>query len=90
MSLLQCPIDWTAPAILKDNKMPTQGFAWIGDHVYDGTIAGAIRAFRTLPLEKQRRVEMSTEAGVIGGLPATFFAFDALTEIASRKDVPED
>lgn len=90
MSLLDCTIDWTAPAILKDNRMPTQGFAWIGDHVYDGNIGGAIRKFRTLPVDQQRRVEMSTDAGVVGGLPATFFAFDALTELASRKDVPED
>ena len=90
MSLLDCPIDWSAPAILKDNRMPTQGFAWIGDYIYDGTIAGAIRTFRTLPRDQRRRVEMSTEAGVVGGLPATFFTFDALTELASRKDVPED
>jgi hypothetical protein len=90
MSLLDCTIDWAAPAILKDQRMPTQGFAWIGDHIYDGTIAGAIKKFRTLPIDQQRRVEMVTDAGVVGGLPATFFAFDALTEIASRTDAPED
>jgi hypothetical protein len=45
--------------------------------------------FRTLPVEQQRRVEMSMDAGAVGGLPATFFAFDPLTEIASRNDVPE-
>ena len=89
MPLLDCPIDWAGPAILKDRKMPTQGFAWIGDHIYDGTIAGAIRTFRTLPPDQQRRVEMLTDAGLIGGLPATFFAFDALAEIAARTDVPE-
>jgi hypothetical protein len=43
MSLLDCTIDWAAPAMLKDRRMPTQGFALIGDHIYDGTIAGAIK-----------------------------------------------
>jgi hypothetical protein len=88
MALSDCAVAWDTPASLKDVKTPTSGFAWVGDPVYDGTIAGAIRKFRTLPPEQQRRVEMLTDPGAIAGLQATIIGHDALAELASRSDVP--
>ena len=63
MSLLDCAINWDAPASLKDIRLPTQGFAWVGDHVYDGNVGGAIRKFKTLSRAQQQRVEMLTDPG---------------------------
>jgi hypothetical protein len=89
MSLLDCHIDWHAPASLKNMETPAnRTFAWVGDHVHYGTVAGAIRKFATLSPQEQRHVEMFTDAGVVGGLHATIFSFDALSQIASRSDVP--
>ena len=88
MALNDCVINWDAPAVLKDVKLPTSGFAWVGDHVYDGTVAGAIRKFRTLPSDQQKRIEMMVDAGVIAGQSATIVSYEALREIAARPDVP--
>lgn len=89
MSLLDDAIDWHAPAHLKTMEMPAnRTFAWVGDNVHYGTVAGVIRKFRTLSPDEQRHVEMFTDAGVIAGLQATIFGCDALREIASRQDVP--
>ena len=52
MSLLDCAINWDAPASLKDVRLPTQGFAWVGDHVYDGNVGGAVRKFKALSREQ--------------------------------------
>ena len=90
MSLLKCVVNWEAPASLKDVKLPTQGFAWVGDHVYDGTVAGAVKKFSTLPADQQRRIEMLTEPGVIEGLAATIYAYDTLSVLATRPDLPDE
>ena len=90
MSLHECVISWEAPATLKDVKLPTQGVEWIGEHVYGGTVGGAIRQFMALPAEQQRRIEMMIEPGVIAGLAATIVSSDALSKIANRSDVPKE
>jgi hypothetical protein len=90
MSVHDAVIMWEAPAVLKDIQLPTQGFAWVGDPVYDGTVAGAIRKFRTLDATQQRRIEMMIDPGVISGSVATIVTYDSLVEIAKRTDVPED
>jgi hypothetical protein len=90
MNLLDCPITWDTPASLKDVKTPSSGFAWVGDPIYDGTIAGALRKFRSLPAEQRRRIEMLTDAGAIAGLQATIIGHDALDELASRHDLPPE
>ena len=92
MSLHDCVINWDAPACLKDVNLPTtQGATWVGDPIYDGTVAGAIRKFRELPAELQTRTEMMIDPGVIAGsLAATIVSYDALCEIADRDDVPKD
>jgi hypothetical protein len=90
MSVHDAVIMWDAPAILKDIQHPTHGFAWVGDPVYDGTVAGAIRKFRTLDATQQRRIEMMIDPGVISGSVATIVTYDSLVEIAKRTDVPED
>ena len=88
MALHDCVINWEAPAILKDTKLPTTGAAWVGDHVYDGTVGGAIRKFRTLSRDQQSRIEMLIDAGVIAGLAATIVSSTDLKTIADRTDVP--
>lgn len=90
MSLQDCGVAWDAPAILKDVKTPTSSFAWVGDPVYDGTIAGAIRMFKTLPLDQQRRIEMFIDAGTIAGVDATVIGCDALAKLATRQDLPSN
>ena len=89
MALHDYVVNWDAPAVLKDVKLPTSGFAWVGDPVYDGTVAGEIRKFRTLPSDQQKRIEMMIDAGVIAGLSATIVSYDALRQIAARADVPQ-
>ena len=57
MLLADAPIDWTAPAHLKEMEMPpNRSFAWVGDNVHYGTIASVVRTFRSLPPENQRHV----------------------------------
>ena len=89
MALHDCVINWDAPAVLKYVKLPASDFAWAGDHVYDGTVAGAIRKFRTLPSNQQMRIEMMVDAGVIADQSATIVSYDALRQIAARADVPQ-
>ena len=88
MSLLDCVINWTAPASLKHIGEPIQGFTRVGDRVYDGTLAGAIRKFATLKPDEQRRIELVTEPGVIEGVSATVISYENLKTIAARPDVP--
>ena len=88
MSLLDCAINWDAPASLKDVRLPTQGFAWVGDHVYDGNVGGAVRKFKTLSREQKQRVEMLTDPEAIEGIAATIVSYDTLSILASRCDVP--
>jgi hypothetical protein len=88
MSVRDAVIMWDAPAVLKDIQLPTHGLAWVGDPLYDGTVAGAIRTFRTLDASQQRRIEMLIEPGVISGSAATIVTYDSLVEIANRSDVP--
>jgi len=90
MSVRDAVIMWHAPAVLKDIQLPTHGFAWVGDPVYDGTVAGAIRKFRALDASQQRRIEMMIDPGVISGSVATIVTYDSLVEMANRSDVPED
>ena len=57
--------------------------------MYDGTVAGAIRKFRTLPSKQQSEIEMMVDAGVIADQSATIVSYDALRQIAARADVPQ-
>jgi hypothetical protein len=65
MRLPDCAINWDALAILKDNTLPATGLAWMRKTIYDGSVAGAVRFFKDLPPEQQKRIEMLTEPGVI-------------------------
>ena len=50
----------------KPKGRTAKGFAWVGDHVYDGNVGGAIRKFKTLSRAQEQRVEMLTDPGAIG------------------------
>ena len=89
MSLLDCAINWDAPASLKDVRLPAQGSAWVGDHVYAGNVGGVVRKFGTLSRAQQQRVEMLTDPGAIEGTAATIVSYDTLSILASRSDVPD-
>ena len=69
--------------------MPLRGVAWVGDPLYDGTVGGAIRHFKSLLPDQQNRVEMLVDPGIIEGTQATIVSFDELKVIAARPDVPE-
>ncbi|MDX2205646.1 MAG: hypothetical protein NW223_23040 [Hyphomicrobiaceae bacterium] len=89
MSLFDDPISWNAPARLKRAGEPSnRTFAWIGATTHYGTVAGVVRQFMATPCEQRGALEMVTEAGAIGGLPATVFANDMLSILARRADLP--
>jgi len=88
ISLLDCRIDWDAGAALQELVPSTRGAAWVGEQVFDGTVGGAIRLFKSLPLERRHRIEMFIDAGKIEACEQTILGFDELNVIASRSDVP--
>ena len=91
MFLHDCVINWDAPAILRDPNLPnTQGAEWVGDPAYGGTVGGAVRQFRALPAEQQKRVEMWIDSGVVAGLAATIVSYEDLHVIANRSDAPRN
>jgi hypothetical protein len=51
-------------------------------------VAGAIRYFKALPVERQRCVEMFVDAERISEAEGTILGFAELTVIAARRDLP--
>jgi hypothetical protein len=89
MDLTKCAINWTAPATLKDNHEPEhRKVMWVGEHLYAGDLAGAIRKFRTIPPRKQKHIAMLTDPGAIEGSKASIIDSESLAKIALRQDVP--
>lgn len=90
MSLLDGRVDWDAGAELQERMPSTRAAAWVGERLFEGTIAGAIRVFATLPLERQERVELFVDHGVIAEASSTILGFGELAQLASRTDLPMD
>ena len=89
MDLTKCTINWKAPATLKDTDEPHhRKVMWVGEHVYAGDLAGAVRKFKAIPPRKQKYIEMVTEPGAIEGVKATIIASDSLAQLSMRSDVP--
>lgn len=89
MAMVDCKVRWAASASLKELVLPVHGSAWVGEPLYDGTIAGAIAFFRQLSPERQRRTEMMIDRDDIEGLSKAIVEFENLAVIASRSDLPE-
>ena len=90
MSLADCRVDWDGAASLKERVPPEGSFGWVGDPIYDGTIAGALRAFKKLPHERQLRTDMFVDRARIQDISTAILEFDALTILANRPDLPVD
>lgn len=88
MALIDCRIDWDAGAVLQELVELTPASDWVGQQIYNGTIAGAVKLFQTLPRERQERIDMFVEAGRVADAQSTILGFHELTEIAGRGDLP--
>jgi hypothetical protein len=82
-------VSWDVPAQLQVRQKVNAGFAWVGKVEYDGTVAGAVRAFKGLPLEAQKRCDLFTNSGVIGGSSKSLLGYEELSALAARSDIPE-
>ena len=88
MSIMDCEIRWDAGAVLQELVPSSRAVSWVGDQIYSGTIAGAVRLFATLPEERQMRVEMFVDRGSIEGSSSTILGFDDLSDLTCRADFP--
>ena len=85
-----CKVDWDRKAVLQYLHDPNKRELWVGEKRYDGTVAGAVRYFASLPNEKQHRTEMFADAGVIDGRDEdTIIGPGDLKVLAARNDLPE-
>ena len=88
-SLSTCKIDWDRKAVLQYPHGTTKRELWIGEQLYDGTVAGAVRYFASLPREQQHRTELFADAGVIEGRGEdTIIGPGDLEVLAARNDLP--
>jgi hypothetical protein len=63
----------------------------VGEQLYDGTVGGAVRFFKSLPRDQQDGIEMFVDAGVVAGLEEdTIIGTEVLRALASRSDVPRE
>lgn len=89
IDMSKCEVKWDRPAVLQHLNSPTKGTIWVGEQLYDGTVAGAVRFFKALAPEKQERIEMFADSGVIETLKEdTIIGADLLRVLASRSDLP--
>ena len=89
MSLADCKVAWSADATLMEIPPPsTKKFEWVGDPLYAGPVAGALRFFRTLPPKRQQLVEMFVDPHVVEGTTKSILGFDELNVLAHRADLP--
>jgi hypothetical protein len=84
-------VGWDRGAVLQHRLSSMQRFLWCGEQVYDGTVGGAVRFFKTTPEEQQERTEMFVDKGVVEGLEEdTIIGADVLRVLAGRDDLPKD
>jgi hypothetical protein len=81
-------VQWERNAVLQEKLQTTKASEWVGQQIYDGTVAGAVRHFKTLGRERQARAEMLVDAGVVEGSTETTFGVDTLDALAGRSDLP--
>jgi hypothetical protein len=83
-------IRWGKAAVLQHRTSSTERVLWVGERLYDGTVGGAVRFFKSLPNAKQERIEMFVDRGVIEGLEEdTIIGADVLRVLADRSDLPQ-
>jgi len=83
-------VKWDRGAVLQYLESPKRTI-WVGDQIYDGTVAGAVRFFKTQPPERQQRIEMFVDKGVVEGLEEdSIIGADVLRVLAGRSDLPKD
>ena len=61
-----------------------------GQQIFEGTVADAVRHFKTLGRERQTRTEMLVDAGVVEGSTETIFRSHTLDALADPSDLPAD
>jgi hypothetical protein len=84
-----CKVQWDRGAALQVLVNSTTRTLWVGEQVYGGTVAGAVRFFKSRPVEEQDRIEMFLDAGVIEGVGETIIGADVLRVLGDRPDLPE-
>jgi len=83
-------VKWDRPAVLQYLNSPNKRTLWVGEQLYDGTVAGAVRFFMSQPPEKQLRIEMFVDSGVVSGLNEdTIIGAEELQALANRSDLPQ-
>lgn len=88
MDLSDREVQWDRAAVLQVLSNSTTRMLWVGEPLYDGTVAGAVRFFASRPTHEQDRIEMFVDQGVIEGVEETIIGADVLRTLADRPDLP--